>query len=176
MSVVNLFIPCHNFVDPHPLALVHCGLGIMIEAQYLVTLHNLYSRLKDCNAIWVITGSVGMALQGLDLEVHDIDIQTDRSGAFEIESRFSENILEHVRCCPSERISSYFGKLEINGIQVEIMGDLQKRIDENNWYPHHRQSIENVRKYIERDREVQALLLCGSSAHGFESPASDIIL
>jgi hypothetical protein len=105
----------------------------MIETQYLAALCKIYSRLKDCRAVWVITGSLGMALQGIDLEVHDIDIQTDRHGAFEIESKFPENIIEPVYYSPSERIRSYFGKLEIEGIQVEIMGDIQKRIDEKTW-------------------------------------------
>jgi predicted nucleotidyltransferase len=41
-------------------------------------------------------------------------------------------------------------------------------------HPHHSQSIQNVREYFERDPEVQALLLSGSIAHGFQTPASDI--
>lgn len=41
-------------------------------------------------------------------------------------------------------------------------------------YPHHRETIENVRAYFERDPEVQALLLSGSIAHGFHSPTSDV--
>ena len=74
----------------------------MIEAQYLATLRKIYSCLKDGKVIWVITGSLGMALQGIDLEVHDIDIQTDQQGAFEIESKFPENIIEPVRYSPAE--------------------------------------------------------------------------
>ena len=41
-------------------------------------------------------------------------------------------------------------------------------------YTHHSQSIQNVKEYFERDLEVRALLLSGSIAHGFESPASDV--
>lgn len=40
--------------------------------------------------------------------------------------------------------------------------------------PHHRQSIQNVTAYFQRDPEVLALLLGGSIAHGFETPSSDI--
>jgi predicted nucleotidyltransferase len=43
-------------------------------------------------------------------------------------------------------------------------------------HPHHSQSIHNVKEYFEKDTEVQALLLSGSIAHGFQSPASDIDL
>ena len=41
-------------------------------------------------------------------------------------------------------------------------------------YPHHTQSIQNVREYFQRDPEVLALLLGGSIAHGFETPTSDV--
>lgn len=40
--------------------------------------------------------------------------------------------------------------------------------------PHHRQTIQNVTEYFQRDPEVQALLLSGSIAHGFQSAASDV--
>jgi hypothetical protein len=36
---------------------------------------------------WAVTGSLGMALQGMELAVHDIDLQTSREGAYEIERR-----------------------------------------------------------------------------------------
>lgn len=41
-------------------------------------------------------------------------------------------------------------------------------------HPHHSQTIQNVKEYFERDPEVQALLLSGSIAHGFETPTSDV--
>ena len=41
-------------------------------------------------------------------------------------------------------------------------------------YPHHSQSIQNVKEYFREDPEVQALLLSGSIAHGFQGPTSDV--
>src|ERR1043166_4206757 len=41
-------------------------------------------------------------------------------------------------------------------------------------YPHHSQTIQNVKEYFQRDPEVQALLLSGSIAHGLESSTSDV--
>jgi len=41
-------------------------------------------------------------------------------------------------------------------------------------YSHHQESLAKVAEYFESDAEVQALLLGGSVAHGFEGPASDI--
>ena len=105
----------------------------MIEDQHLNTLRKIYSRLEDNNVNWVITGSLGMALQGMTVDVHDIDIQTDKEGAYEIERRFSEYIVQPVSYIISERIRSHLGALEIDGIKVEIMGDIQKRSEDLAW-------------------------------------------
>jgi len=119
----------------------------MIEPQYLDALRKIYARLKDCQANWVITGSLGMALQGMDIEVHDIDIQTDQRGAYEIESRFSEYVVKPVRYSVSERIRSHYGMLELDDIKVEVMGDIQKRIDEQMW--EEPVKVEQYRRWVE---------------------------
>ena len=105
----------------------------MIEDQHLNTLRKIYTRLEDNKVNWVITGSLGMALQGMTVDVHDIDIQTDKDGAYEIERRFSEYIVKPVSYIISERIRSHLGELEIDGIKVEIMGDIQKRSEDQVW-------------------------------------------
>ena len=61
----------------------------MIEMQYLKTLRKIHTRLEDNKINWVVTGSLGMALQGMDVEVHDIDIQTDKDGATRSKAVFS---------------------------------------------------------------------------------------
>ena len=105
----------------------------MIEPHYLNVLRKIGAYLQDCRSPWAITGSLGLSLQGVAIAVNDIDIQTDRDGAFEIESRLAAYIVEPVRCLVSEQIRSYLGRLEIDGIQVEIMGDIAKRLDDQTW-------------------------------------------
>jgi len=74
-----------------------------------------------------------MALQGVPVEVHDIDIQTDKDGVYEIERCLAEFVIEPVRYSETERIRSHLGMLEIDGIKVEIMGDIQKRLGNQGW-------------------------------------------
>lgn len=105
----------------------------MIDLRYLTALQIIYERLKGSDTVWAITGSFGMALQGMDLPVHDIDIQTDQQGAYGIERELAEYAVVPVRYIQSERIRSHLGKLEIDSIQVEIMGAIQKRVDNQIW-------------------------------------------
>lgn len=101
----------------------------MIEPRTLSALRVLWMRLKGCGSAWAITGSLGMALQGMDVEVHDVDLQTSRDGAYEIESLLSDFVQDPVGLSASEHIRSYFGSFEINRVCVEVMGDLQKWVD-----------------------------------------------
>ena len=74
-----------------------------------------------------------MALQGMDIEVHDIDIQTNQFGVYEIEGMFSEYVIQPVRYLVSERMRSHLGNLEINGVEIDIIGDVQKLLDDRVW-------------------------------------------
>jgi hypothetical protein len=105
----------------------------VISPQHLQVLHKIVTRLQDHPITWAVTGSLGMALQGVPVEVHDIDIQTDQEGAYAIERCFADFVVQPVRYVASERIRSHLGMLEIDGIQVEIMGAIQKRIGDDGW-------------------------------------------
>ncbi|MCD4669722.1 MAG: hypothetical protein K8S14_04690 [Actinomycetia bacterium] len=105
----------------------------MLDPNYLRVLCKINARLSSTNVNWVITGSLGFALQGVPVKPNDIDIQTDKDGAYDIESRFSEFVTKKVIFSSTERIRSYFGELMIDGIKVEIMGDIQKRLKNRKW-------------------------------------------
>ncbi|MHB0922846.1 MAG: nucleotidyltransferase domain-containing protein [Bellilinea sp.] len=105
----------------------------LIPDEYFQALEKITAGLKDEAVIWVVTGSVGMALQGMPLEVHDIDLQTDRDGAYIIERALVNFSVQPVRFVESERIQSLLGMLIIDGIKVEIMGGIQKRLENLEW-------------------------------------------
>lgn len=105
----------------------------MIKKSYLAVLRIICERLRDVPIAWAVTGSLGMALQGMRVEVHDIDLQADETGAYEIERRFADCVVQPVRYVASERIRSHFGRLEVEGVKVEVMGALQKWLDGQGW-------------------------------------------
>jgi hypothetical protein len=105
----------------------------MINPTFLEVLRKIYDRLDTNDVNWVITGSLGFALQGVPVEPKDIDIQTDEVGAYEIERRFSEYVTKTVHFSSADRIRSHFGALMIDGIKVEIMGNIQKRLENGTW-------------------------------------------
>src|SRR5437763_13648916 len=105
----------------------------MMNPSSLNVLRKIYTRLVTTNVNWVVTGSFSFALQGIELEPHDIDLQTDEAGAYEIERRFSGFVIRKVAFSSSEKIRSHFGALLIEDIKVEIMGDISKRLEDGTW-------------------------------------------
>ena len=121
----------------------------MIDEEYLDVLKTLYARLEKSNISWAVTGSLGMALQNVDVTIHDIDIQTDEKGAYEIEKLLSEYVIAPVHYKKSEHIRSHFGSFEINGIKVEVMGAIQKYLENEIW--EEPVVVEKHKKWIEID-------------------------
>jgi hypothetical protein len=105
----------------------------LIPEQFLPPLRIILEQLEDAEVEWAITGSLSMALQGMDLEIHDIDIQTDEDGAYEIERRLADFVAQPVLYKSSERMRSRLGRLEIEGVSVEVMGGIQKKLPDGSW-------------------------------------------
>ncbi len=105
----------------------------VITPQLLDVLRKLYARLENRRINWAIVGSLGLALRGAPIEPKDIDIRTDGDGAYELERIFSECVVSPVSFKTSEKIRSHFGALNIDGVKVEIMGDLQIRHQDGTW-------------------------------------------
>ena len=97
------------------------------------TLHFIADLLKNVAEPWAFTGSVGMALQGINLEIADIDIQTNQTGSYQIQDHLSKYTVSKVRYLESPNIRSHFGTFRINESAVEVMGDIEKRLDDGSW-------------------------------------------
>ncbi|MCL2603420.1 MAG: hypothetical protein FWD90_02965 [Defluviitaleaceae bacterium] len=85
----------------------------------------IYNRLDQHDIIWAFTGSTSQAIHGMEIIPVDIDIQTDKAGAYEIGSLLEQYEIEPVAFSSTDWIRSYFGTFFIEGITVEVMGDIQ---------------------------------------------------
>jgi hypothetical protein len=56
-----------------------------LTTSHLDALRTIYRALTGTSVNWVVTGSLGFALQGLPVRAHDIDLQTDELGAYEVD-------------------------------------------------------------------------------------------
>ncbi|MCL2221463.1 MAG: hypothetical protein FWC20_04825 [Oscillospiraceae bacterium] len=99
----------------------------MLDAQHLTALKIISDRLSGKGIVWALTGSTSFNLQGMLLSPADIDIQTSEFGAYAINGYFKDYEIASVSFSSTEKIRSHFGRFEINGVPVEVMGDIQKK-------------------------------------------------
>lgn len=146
----------------------------MINPSFLDVLRKLYMRLNVTNINWAVTGSLGFALQDVPVsEVHDIDLQSDEAGVYEIERLFADSVMRKVALSSNNNIRSHFGALMIDGVKVELMGDIEKRPnDDAGW--DEPVDLKRVKRYVQVDEmrvpvldleyEYQAYLEMGRTA------------
>lgn len=120
----------------------------MIPKNNIKTLKILVKKLSNKKINWAIIGSTNLALQGVDVTANDIDILTNKEGAFLIGKLLKEFTIKPIEYKESERFKSYYGLFEINNIKIEIMGDLQYKIPKGDlWSKKSRLSKKIIIKY-----------------------------
>ena len=100
----------------------------ILDLRIIEALQVLVKRLKGTDIKWVLVGSVSLALQGVKVEPGDIDILTDRDGAYGIADLLKKHETKPVKFSLGKWSRSFFGEFEIRGVKIEVMSDLEERI------------------------------------------------
>jgi hypothetical protein len=104
-----------------------------LPEQHADVLSFLVKRTPPREHLWALTGSAGLRLQGVDLSVNDLDLQTDAKTVFLLEKELAEFMKVPVHLWESEHTLSYHGQAEINGLLVELLGDIRHRQPDDTW-------------------------------------------
>ena len=106
-----------------------------IDQKTISALLTLHDALKGRGVPWAVMGSLSHALQGLKTQPNDIDITTTRHGAHTIEQLLQPHATHPVTYSQADRVRSHLGELTINGITVQVIGDMETTTDNRTWTP-----------------------------------------
>jgi hypothetical protein len=106
-----------------------------ISPRHLHVLRKICERLHCSKVNWVVCAGMSLALQGVPVLVHDIDLETGETGAHEMERLFAEYVTRRVAFSSTDRVRSHFGAMCIDGITVEIIDEMEKRAADGSWEP-----------------------------------------
>jgi len=95
-----------------------------MKRKILKIIKFINKTLKPSDINWCLIGSVSLFLQGVKIQPHDIDILTDKEGAYKINKLFKKYEIQGVKPSKTELFYSFFGRFVIKGILVEIAGDM----------------------------------------------------
>ncbi len=88
-------------------------------------------QVKDLN--WVLVGSSNLYIQGIKIIANDIDIISTKLDILKIEKVFNEYSQKKIIYSATEKYRSYFGKLTIENIQVELIAELEFKTPDGIW-------------------------------------------
>jgi hypothetical protein len=106
-----------------------------LPLPYQLAVERLVANLPVDEVNWALTGSVAHRLQGADIECHDVDVQTDAPGAYDVATRLHRWVIEPVELRSSAKMRSHLGRLRFDDLQVdvEVMGAVQRRARHGSW-------------------------------------------
>jgi hypothetical protein len=84
----------------------------------------LHDTLSPVSKNWMLIGSASLYLHGLPVNPQDIDVLCDTATAIKFEARLSSYRIETNITSGKDKFRSHFSQYIINGIPVEVMGDL----------------------------------------------------
>jgi hypothetical protein len=107
----------------------------MIPDNFIPVIKTLARQCDQLGLTWAFTGSLNLALWGFELEPHDIDLETDRLGATQLDLHYQDKAVWSLHFRDSEIMRSYFARYDFDGVQVEVMGDCQYHLADGSWVP-----------------------------------------
>jgi hypothetical protein len=107
--------------------------GLELPDAHMRALKILFECIPPEKFNWILTGSASLRLQGVDVPVHDLDIECTPQDIRKIEQALSEYITTPVHLWESDRIRSLDGKAQIGEVEIEIISGLEVLKPDGNW-------------------------------------------
>lgn len=120
--------------DPAIHGAVEHLLVVAHKPRWRPVLAGIARTLGAAGVRFTVSGGAALALHGIPIAVRDVDLITDRAGICRFQELFSDQAVQPVCYLESADYRSYFGRFDVDGVQVEVMAELEWREGER-WLP-----------------------------------------
>jgi hypothetical protein len=117
-----------------------------IPIANILALKKIVDKFNGKNINWVLTGSLALAIHGVDTTINDIDILTDVKSADIIADALKEFKIEPMQYKTSSQFKSYYGLFNINNVKVEVFADLEI-LQEDEWVQIVKSRIKEIKRF-----------------------------
>jgi S-adenosylmethionine-dependent methyltransferase len=120
--------------DPAILGGVEHILAVCIKPRWKSVLKEMAETLKENNITFTVVGGTSLALRGFDVPVRDLDLEMSVQDTFRFEEIYHDHSVDGVNLRENHQWRSHIGRFVIDGVNVEVMGGLCRRVGQN-WVP-----------------------------------------
>jgi S-adenosylmethionine-dependent methyltransferase len=129
--------------DPSIHGLVEHLLLVARKPLWRSVLRRLAGELEHSGLEYKVAGGASLALHGLWLPVKDLDLELSAEAAYRFQQLFGQYAVQPVAFSESPQYRSHFGKFEIGGVKIDVMGDLHRR-EGDGWAPSWTRTLELI--------------------------------
>jgi hypothetical protein len=104
-----------------------------LPESHVPALAAMLQRLPPAEYRWALTGSGGLRLQGVDVPVHDLDVQTDEATLRRMEEALADCMTTPVHLWESPGMRSLDGKARLEGIEIELLANIAHCLPDGSW-------------------------------------------
>lgn len=99
--------------------------------KVLAKLERLFT---DKKVWWVLGGRTGLVLRGVEVEDdNELDICTTKEDAYRISKLLADYVSSPVVVEESPTFRAHIGKFTQDGVDIEVMGDPEKKLTDGSW-------------------------------------------
>ena len=120
--------------DPAVLGGVEHILAVCRKPRWRGILRDMAIVLNQNNIPFKVVGGTSLALRGLKIPFNDIDIEMSQDDVYCFEDIYRDCVIDAVQLREKENWRSHIGRFEITGVNVEVMGGLERRVNQV-WLP-----------------------------------------
>jgi S-adenosylmethionine-dependent methyltransferase len=120
--------------DPSVHGCVEHLLAVAVKPRWRAALVEIARQLGPAGIPFKVVGGTVPALYGVRVPVKDLDLEMDAQSAVRFQELFAAHATQPVALSKSDTYRSYFGRFELHGATVEVMGDLHRR-EGSAWVP-----------------------------------------
>jgi len=93
----------------------------MVPDEFKQAIKSLFEKLGSSSIKWAVIGSTNMALQGIDVTPHDLDIVVKLNDIEKVKDIFRTDEIRKIKSTTKEPIWEV--RTNINGVEVQIMAE-----------------------------------------------------
>jgi len=103
-----------------------------IPTKNIIMLQHINTLFCDEKIDWILSGSTALALYGLDVEVHDIDLIVQKKDLDKISKLFEKYTTRQIMYLQSDEVKmrSYWGTYMIDGVELDIISEIEHKVDD----------------------------------------------
>ena len=141
-------------------------LAVCRRPRWRAVLRRIAARLAAHDVDYVVVGGAALALRGLPLSVSDLDLELPVETLYDVAAWFEHTVVVPVAWRETATVRSHFGRLRIDGIEIDLMAGLERRRGDR-WSPSFTSTRETVMlegveiRTVELEEEVLAYLRRG---------------